>query len=232
MTQASRARGLWGLSSGVAAGNQESVDGSARVGRRRQHLRERGALARGHRSLARRRDRVTRPRRRASRRDRRRSRGVDRPPRNELSRLPRRERCSRGNSPSDSRRTAAPESRVCVAASADRHARDRWADDGAMRAKSKVALIRPPTSDAQLATMRTHVRDRRATDRPAVYRMIAADGEIVYVGKSKQCAVATVELFPLRVSPKRRARGSCATPSVSSGNTCRANSPRCSRNCG
>ena len=99
-----------------------------------------------------------------------------------------------------------------------------------MRALSKVALIRPPTSDEQLAVMRTHVRDT-ATDRPAVYRMIAADGEIVYVGKSKQLRSRLLSYFRC-ASPKRRARESCATPSVSSGNTCRASSPRCWRNCG
>jgi excinuclease ABC subunit C len=63
-----------------------------------------------------------------------------------------------------------------------------------MRALSKVALIRPPTSDEQLAVMRTHVRDT-ATDRPAVYRMIAADGEIVYVGKSKQVRSRLLSYF-------------------------------------
>ena len=53
-----------------------------------------------------------------------------------------------------------------------------------MRALSKVALLRPPTSDAQLAAMRAHVR-ATAKDRPGVYRMLSADGEVVYVGKSK-----------------------------------------------
>jgi excinuclease UvrABC nuclease subunit len=55
-----------------------------------------------------------------------------------------------------------------------------------MRALSKLKqLVRPPTSDEQLAVMRAHVRET-AADKPAVYRMISADGEIVYVGKSRQ----------------------------------------------
>jgi formamidopyrimidine-DNA glycosylase len=62
-----------------------------------------------------------------SRRDRRRSRGVD-PLRGTSFRDYRDASGSRGTSPS-SRGVAAPASRVCVAATADRHARDRWADD-------------------------------------------------------------------------------------------------------
>ena len=63
-----------------------------------------------------------------------------------------------------------------------------------MRAMSKVKLLRPPTSDAQLRQMRTHVRES-ALDRPAVYQMIAADGEIVYVGKSKQLRSRLMSYF-------------------------------------
>ena len=44
-----------------------------------------------------------------------------------------------------------------------------------MRALSKVALLRPPTPDAQLAVMRAHVR-ASAKDRPGVYRMLSSDG--------------------------------------------------------
>ena len=54
-----------------------------------------------------------------------------------------------------------------------------------MRSLSKVALLRPLTSDEQIAVMRSHVRET-ATDQPGVYRMIASDGEVVYVGKSKR----------------------------------------------
>jgi excinuclease ABC subunit C len=63
-----------------------------------------------------------------------------------------------------------------------------------VRALSKVALLRPPTSDEQLAVMRAHVRDA-AVDRPGVYRMIASDGEIVYVGKSKRVRSRLLSYF-------------------------------------
>lgn len=65
-----------------------------------------------------------------------------------------------------------------------------------MRALSKLKaeLLRPPTSDAQLATMRAEVR-AQAKDRPGVYRMLSADGEIVYVGKSKKLRTRLLSYF-------------------------------------
>jgi excinuclease ABC subunit C len=63
-----------------------------------------------------------------------------------------------------------------------------------MRALPKVDLHRPPTSDAQLATMRGEVR-AQAKDRPGVYRMLSADGEIVYVGKSKRLRSRLLSYF-------------------------------------
>src|SRR5256714_1444671 len=42
-----------------------------------------------------------------------------------------------------------------------------------------------PTSDTQLAIMKSNVRET-AADRPGVYRMLSSDGEILYVGKSKR----------------------------------------------
>lgn len=63
-----------------------------------------------------------------------------------------------------------------------------------MRALSKVELLRPPTSDAQLETMRGEVR-AQARDRPGVYRMLSADGEIVYVGKSKRLRTRLLSYF-------------------------------------
>ncbi|HEY4218847.1 MAG TPA: GIY-YIG nuclease family protein [Gemmatimonadaceae bacterium] len=63
-----------------------------------------------------------------------------------------------------------------------------------MRALSKLKLLRPPTPDAQIAVMRSHVRDN-ATDRPGVYRMISDDGEIVYVGKSKRLRSRLLSYF-------------------------------------
>jgi excinuclease ABC subunit C len=63
-----------------------------------------------------------------------------------------------------------------------------------MRALSKLKLLRPPTPDEQIAVMRIHVKDT-AEDRPAVYRMIAEDGEIVYVGKSKRVRSRLLSYF-------------------------------------
>jgi excinuclease ABC subunit C len=63
-----------------------------------------------------------------------------------------------------------------------------------MRALSKVALMRPPTSDEQLANMREHVREH-AADKPGVYQMIASDGEVVYVGKSKRLRTRLLSYF-------------------------------------
>ena len=63
-----------------------------------------------------------------------------------------------------------------------------------MRALSKVKLLRPHTSDAQLAEMRAHVR-AQAKDRPGVYRMLSPDGEIVYVGKSKKLRTRLLSYF-------------------------------------
>src|SRR3954453_3237555 len=63
-----------------------------------------------------------------------------------------------------------------------------------MRALSKLKLLRPPTSETQLAEMRGHVRTN-AKDRPGVYRMLAADGEIVYVGKSKRLRTRLLSYF-------------------------------------
>jgi excinuclease ABC subunit C len=74
-----------------------------------------------------------------------------------------------------------------------------------MRALSKVAFLRPPTPDEQLAVMRAHVRDH-ATDRPGVYRMIAGDGEIVYVGKSKRLRSRLLSYFRCSFPEEKGAR--------------------------
>lgn len=63
-----------------------------------------------------------------------------------------------------------------------------------MRALPKLDLLRPPTDEARIHEMHAHVRDH-ATNRPAVYRMIAADGEVVYVGKSKQLRSRLLSYF-------------------------------------
>ena len=53
---------------------------------------------------------------------------------------------------------------------------------------------KPPTSDARLAVMRGEVR-ADATDRPGVYRMLADDGEVLYVGKSKRVRTRLLSYF-------------------------------------
>ena len=74
-----------------------------------------------------------------------------------------------------------------------------------MRALSKVALLQPVTSEEDVATMRTHVRDG-VTDRPGVYRMIASDGEIVYVGKSKRLRSRLMSYFRAEYPEDKGAR--------------------------
>jgi excinuclease ABC subunit C len=74
-----------------------------------------------------------------------------------------------------------------------------------MRALSKVALLRPPTSDEQIAVMRAHVKTT-AKDRPGVYRMIAPDGEIVYVGKSKRVRSRLLSYFRCAFPEEKGAR--------------------------
>lgn len=63
-----------------------------------------------------------------------------------------------------------------------------------MRPLSKLKFLPAPTSDDQLAVMLAHVKET-ARDRPAVYRMVAADGEIVYVGKSKRVRSRLLSYF-------------------------------------
>ncbi|MEP6492336.1 MAG: UvrB/UvrC motif-containing protein [bacterium] len=74
-----------------------------------------------------------------------------------------------------------------------------------MRALPKVKLPRPLTSDEQIAVMRAHVRET-ATDRPAVYRMISSDGEIVYVGKSKRVRSRLLSYFRCEFPEDKGAR--------------------------
>ena len=74
-----------------------------------------------------------------------------------------------------------------------------------MRALSKVGLVRPPTCDAQLAAMRAAVQ-AGAKDRPGVYRMLADDGEIVYVGKSKKLRTRLLSYFRCEFPADKGAR--------------------------
>ena len=59
---------------------------------------------------------------------------------------------------------------------------------------SRKSLRRPTTSDDQLALMRASVR-AECRDRPGIYRMHSADGEVVYVGKSKKIRTRLLSYF-------------------------------------
>ncbi|HEY0995904.1 MAG TPA: UvrB/UvrC motif-containing protein [Gemmatimonadaceae bacterium] len=74
-----------------------------------------------------------------------------------------------------------------------------------MRALSRVKLLRPPTSDAQLEVMRAAVK-QDAEDRPGIYRMVAGDGEIVYVGKSKRLRTRLLSYFRCAFPEEKGAR--------------------------
>ncbi|HET9013886.1 MAG TPA: GIY-YIG nuclease family protein [Gemmatimonadaceae bacterium] len=60
--------------------------------------------------------------------------------------------------------------------------------------KVKALLLTPKSTDAHVATMRAHVR-ATAKDRPGVYRWLSADGEVVYVGKSKRLRTRLLSYF-------------------------------------
>jgi excinuclease ABC subunit C len=74
-----------------------------------------------------------------------------------------------------------------------------------VRKLSKVGLQRPHATDAELKAMRAHVR-AEAQDRPGVYRMIASDGEIVYVGKSKRLRARLMSYFRCEYPADKGAR--------------------------
>jgi excinuclease ABC subunit C len=63
----------------------------------------------------------------------------------------------------------------------------------------------PPASDAQLAVMRGAVR-ADAADRPGVYRMLAEDGEVLYVGKSKRVRTRLLSYFRCAYPEEKGAR--------------------------
>jgi excinuclease ABC subunit C len=70
---------------------------------------------------------------------------------------------------------------------------------------SRKSLRRPKTSDDQLAIMRDHVR-AECRDRPGVYRMHSADGEVVYVGKSKRIRTRLLSYFRCAFPEEKGAR--------------------------
>src|SRR5687767_13019379 len=62
-----------------------------------------------------------------------------------------------------------------------------------------------PTSDAQLSIMRSTVCDG-AADRPGIYRMLSADGEVLYVGKSKRVRSRLLSYFRCAFPEEKGAR--------------------------
>jgi excinuclease ABC subunit C len=62
-----------------------------------------------------------------------------------------------------------------------------------------------PTSDAQLALMRSTVKDG-AADRPGIYRMLSSDGEVLYVGKSKSVRSRLLSYFRCAYPEEKGAR--------------------------
>ena len=80
-------------------------------------------------------------------------------------------------------------------AQARRHSRDRWARDRFLLVMPRLKTSRrAPTPDDIVARMRGVVRDG-AEDRPGIYRMLSADGEVVYVGKSKRVRTRLLSYF-------------------------------------
>jgi excinuclease ABC subunit C len=62
-----------------------------------------------------------------------------------------------------------------------------------------------PTSDAQLALMRSTVKDG-AADRPGIYRMLSSEGEVLYVGKSKRVRSRLLSYFRCAYPEEKGAR--------------------------
>src|SRR3982074_1719224 len=62
-----------------------------------------------------------------------------------------------------------------------------------------------PTSDAQLALMRSTVKDG-AADRPGIYRMLSSEGEVLYVGKSKNVRSRLLSYFRCAYPEEKGAR--------------------------
>jgi excinuclease ABC subunit C len=74
-----------------------------------------------------------------------------------------------------------------------------------MCALPALALTPPRITAAGLRVMRDHVRGH-AADRPAVYRMIAEGGEVVYVGKSKRLRTRLLSYFRAAYPEEKAAR--------------------------
>jgi len=73
------------------------------------------------------------------------------------------------------------------------------------RKRARAYAFKEPTSDEQLATMRAIVREQ-ATNTPGVYRMLADNGEVVYVGKSKALRTRLMSYFRAAYPEEKGAR--------------------------
>src|SRR6266550_4632092 len=71
--------------------------------------------------------------------------------------------------------------------------------------RGAARLEKQPTSDAQLAIMRSNVRDS-AANRPGVYRMLSSEGEVLYVGKSKRIRSRLLSYFRCAYPEEKGAR--------------------------
>jgi len=74
-----------------------------------------------------------------------------------------------------------------------------------VRALSRLDLLRPRTTEARVLEMLASVKER-AENKPAVYRMIAADGEVVYVGKAKNLRTRLLTYFRAEYPDDKGAR--------------------------
>jgi excinuclease ABC subunit C len=63
-----------------------------------------------------------------------------------------------------------------------------------VRSLSKLDLLKPRTSEDRVRELHAYVKEC-AQNKPAVYRFVAADGEVVYVGKSKQLRSRLMSYF-------------------------------------
>jgi excinuclease ABC subunit C len=71
--------------------------------------------------------------------------------------------------------------------------------------RTRAFHFREPTNETHIAAMRSMVTER-AENRPGVYRMVADDGEIVYVGKSKQIRSRLLSYFRAQYPEEKGAR--------------------------
>src|SRR5512138_1457491 len=91
------------------------------------------------------------------------------------------------------------------------HSRHRRTRDSFLRPLPAMTRVknasqrRQPTSEAQIALMRKAVKDG-AADRPGIYRMLSATGEVVYVGKSKRVRTRLLSYFRCAYPEEKGAR--------------------------